>query len=296
MSDAGSVEVQAARREAGMGHLAGLWWPVRSLLLWVASIVHFFVVCCGLILLSFFKDPRHNDWPQRAFFRNVLRVAGVRFRVRYAPGFDPRRTALFICNHVNLFDPMVIYSAIPQFVRGMELESHFKIPAYGWMVGKFGNIPVPSQHGKAEMRELARRIQSALDGGTSVIVFAEGHRTRDGRVAPFQKGIFRWACEFGYPIAPMSITGSYEFSRTGSWLLRPSTIVVYLHEMVETCGLDVAEAENLRARVHATVSRPVDAALGIVDSGAELGAYRTARSRTEILARADVVARPAGAT
>ena len=275
---------------------AALWWAVRSLVLWAASIVHFFVVCCGLIVLSFFKNPRHNDRPQRVFFRNVLRVAGVRFQVRYAPGFDPRRTALFICNHVNLFDPMVIYSAIPQFVRGMELESHFKIPAYGWMVGKFGNIPVPVRHGKAEMRELARRIQSALDGGTSVIVFAEGHRTPDGRVAPFQKGIFRWACEFGYPIAPMSITGAYEFSRKGSWLLRPSTIVVYLHDLIETRGLDDAAAESLRARVHGVVSRPVDAALGFVEAGAELGAYRAARSRTEVLARAGVVARPAGAT
>ena len=295
MTDAGSMP--AARREAGRGRaLARLWWPVRSLCLWVASIVHFFGVCCGLILLSFFKDPRHNDRPQRVFFRNVLRVAGVRFRVRYSPGFDPQRTALFICNHVNLFDPMVIYSAIPQFVRGMELESHFKIPAYGWMVGKFGNIPVPSRHGKAEMQDLARRILSALDSGTSVIVFAEGHRTRDGRVAPFQKGIFRWACEFGYPIAPMSITGSYEFSRTGSWLLRPSTIVVYLHELVETRGVGVAEAERLRASVHATVSRPVDAALGLVDAGAELAAYRAARSRGEILAHAGVLARPAAAT
>jgi len=258
------------------------WLVVRSLGLWIASLVHFFVVCTFLIGLSLFKDPRRNDRPQRVFFRNVLRLAGVRFRVRYAPGFDPRRTALFICNHVNLFDPMVIYSAIPQFVRGMELESHFKIPAYGWMVGKFGNIPVPVRHGKAEMRALAGRIRSALDGGTSVIVFAEGHRTRDGRVAPFQKGIFRWACEWGYPIAPMSITGSYEFSRKGSWLLRPATIVVYLHDLVETGGLTPADADALRERVHAVVARPVDAGLGIVDATAELAAYRTARSRTEV--------------
>jgi 1-acyl-sn-glycerol-3-phosphate acyltransferase len=27
-------------------------------------------------------------------------------------------------------------------VRGLELEGHFKIPAYGWMMKRFGNIPV----------------------------------------------------------------------------------------------------------------------------------------------------------
>lgn len=259
-----------------------LWLVLRSAVLWVVSLVHFFVVCSLLIVLSFFKDPRHNDPPQRWFFRNVLRVAGVRFRVRHAPRFDPTRTALFICNHVNLFDPMVIYSAIPQFVRGMELESHFKIPAYGWMVGKFGNIPVPAKHGKAEMRELSRRIQAALDSGVSVIVFAEGHRTRNGRVQPFQKGIFRWATDFGYPIAPMSITGSYAFSRKGTWLLRPSTIDVYLHELIETKGLGVGDAEALRARVHAMVARPVDEDLGLVPPDPALLAYRTVPSRQDV--------------
>ncbi len=91
------------------------------------------------------------------FFRNILRLAGARFEVKRAPGFDPDADRLiFICNHVNLFDPFVIYSAIPQFLRGFELESHFKIPVYGWMMGRFGNIPVPdvpSREGLEIMRE-----------------------------------------------------------------------------------------------------------------------------------------------
>ena len=268
------------------------WVAIRSIVIWTISAVHFFVVCTLLIVLSVFKDPRHNDRPQRWFFRNVLRVAGVRFRLRYAPGFDPRRTALFICNHVNLFDPMVIYSAIPQFVRGMELESHFKIPAYGWMVAKFGNIPVPKKHGKEEMRTLAHRIRTALDSGTSVIVFAEGHRTRDGRVHDFQKGIFRWACQWGVPIAPMTITGAFEFSRKGSWLLRPSTITVYMHETIETQGLGPADAEVLRQRVHAIVARPVDESLGLAEASPELSAYLPARSRDDIQASSIPAATP----
>ncbi len=259
-----------------------LWLVLRSLVLWIASIVHFFVVCTFLIFLSFFKDPRDNDRPQRVFFRNVLRVAGARFRLRYAPTFDPNRTTLFICNHVNIFDPMVIYSAIPQFVRGMELESHFKIPAYGWMVGRFGNIPLPKARGKTEIREIARRIKTALDSGVSIIVFAEAHRMRDGHVAEFRKGIFRMACEFGYPVAPMSIVGSYEFKNRHSPLLRPSTVEVFLHELIETRDLGVEDADALRARVHRIVSAPVEAHMAGADLPEELRAYRTARSRDEV--------------
>jgi len=39
------------------------------------------------------------------------------------------------------FDPFMLYCAIPQFVRGWELESHFKIPAYGWLMKSLRQRP-----------------------------------------------------------------------------------------------------------------------------------------------------------
>src|ERR1700685_3428099 len=120
-----------------------IYLTIRSLLLWASSGIHFAVVCTFLILLAIFVDPRKNDWPQRLFFRNILRLIGTKLEVHCAPGFDLTRTSIFISNHVNIFDPFVVYSAIPQFLRVFELASHFKIPIYGWMMGRFGNIPVP---------------------------------------------------------------------------------------------------------------------------------------------------------
>src|SRR2546421_1453181 len=234
---------------------------IRSVILWIASILHFFPICSFLVLLAIFIDPRKNDKPQRWFFRNILRVAGVGFEVKYSPGFDRTRTSFFVCNHVNLFDAFVIYSAIPQFVRGLELESHFKIPAYGWMMKRFGNVPVSTNPSAAEFKKMMKRTKAALDDGISLIVFAEGSRTLDGRVGPFKPGVFRMAQQFGYPVVPMSIVGAYEFNRKGSWMLKPSKIVVYMHDTIETGGLGKNEVEDLMQRVHQIISRPVDEAL-----------------------------------
>jgi len=242
--------------------LRQLYLVLRSAFLWIVSILHFFPVCTFLVILGMFIDPRKNDRPQRWFFRNVLRLAGVRFHVRYAPGFDPVRTSIFVCNHVNIFDAFVIYSAIPQFVRGLELETHFKIPAYGWMMKRFGNIPVPKDtNNPAAFRRLLRRAKQALDDGISLIIFAEGTRTRTGHVGPFQRGAFVLAQYTGYPIVPMSIVGSYEFHRTGSWMLYPSTITVYIHDTIETRGMRKADIDALMERVHRIVAEPVERAL-----------------------------------
>ncbi len=234
-----------------------LYLVIRSVVLWIASILHFFPACSLLVLLGIFVDPRKNDRPQRILFRNVLRVAGVGFEVRRAPGFDPARASIFVCNHVNLFDAFVIYSAIPQFVRGWELESHFRIPAYGWMMKRFGNIPVPNSASPSDLKKLIQRTRAALVDGVSIIVFVEGSRTQDGRVGPFRRGVFNLLPQLGHPIVPMSIVGSFQFKRKASWLLHPSKIVVHQHDTIETTGLSKQDAAELRERVHRIVAAPV---------------------------------------
>jgi 1-acyl-sn-glycerol-3-phosphate acyltransferase len=234
---------------------------LRSAFLWIISILHFFTVCTFLVFLGIFLDPRSNDRPQRWFFRNILRLAGVDFEVKVAPGFDAERTSIFICNHVNLFDAFVIYSAIPQFVRGLELESHFKIPAYGWMMKRFGNIPVSRGGGPSQFKKTLEHVRSHIENGISVIIFAEGTRTLDGHVGPFQKGGFVMAHQISAPIVPMSICGSYQFHRKGDWMLRASKITVYLHETIETQGLSKPDLNALIERVHQIVSQPVEESL-----------------------------------
>lgn len=234
---------------------------IRSLLLWAISGIHFGVVCTFLVLLAIFIDPRKNDWPQRWFFRNILRLAGVKFEVKLSPGFDPARTTVFICNHVNLFDPFVIYSAIPQFVRGFELESHFKMPIYGWMMGRFGNVPVPDNPTRAGLEIMTQRAKDALASGISLIAFPEAGRTRDGHIQPFKKGIFNLAQQFGVPIAPMSIVGSYQFFQTGDWMLYPGKITVYLHDTIDMINVNRAELDALRQRVQEIVAGPVEASM-----------------------------------
>jgi 1-acyl-sn-glycerol-3-phosphate acyltransferase len=234
------------------------WLTVRALALWTVSGIHFAVVGMIICVMGLVIDPRENDPPQRFFFRNIVRLAGVKLEVRRSPGFDPKRTSIFICNHVNIFDPFVIYSAIPQLVRGFELESHFKVPIYGWMMGWFGNVAVPDAPTRESLEIMTERTKAALDSGTSMIAFAEGSRTRTGHVNEFKKGVFKLALKFGVPIVPMSLVGSYQFFQTGSWMLYPGKITVYLHDTIDTSNMGRGDLEALRQRVYDMVSAPVE--------------------------------------
>lgn len=235
-----------------------MWFALYSALLWIASGLHFFIVAPLLVLLGLFLDARKHDWLQRSFCRRIARLSGARVEAHRAPGYDPHRTCFFFSNHVNLFDPFLLYCAIPQFVRGWELESHFKIPAYGWLMKRFGNVPVPDLRRPSDLKRMWRLTQEALDQGTSLIIFPEAKRTRDGHVDEFQDGGFRVAQQLGVPIVPVSLVGSFHHFRTGHWMLWPGRITVYLHDTIETKGLSKEDVPALRDRVRRIIAGPVE--------------------------------------
>jgi 1-acyl-sn-glycerol-3-phosphate acyltransferase len=235
---------------------------LRAAFLWILSGVHFFVVAPTLVFLGIFLNPRKHDWLQRSFCRRIALFSGARVEVIRSPGFDPHRTCFFMVNHVNLFDPFILYCAIPQYVRGWELESHFKIPAYGWLMKRFGNVPVPDVRRPSDLKRMWRLTQDAVDGGTSLIIFPEAKRTRDGHVDGFEEGGFRVAQQLGIPIIPISLVGSIKHHRTGHWMLWPATVTVHLHDLIETKGMTKRDVPALSKRVHGIISGPVEASLG----------------------------------
>jgi len=238
-----------------------VWYVLRSLLLWFLSLLHFAIAVPILIALAIILDPKKHDWLQRNFCRRIIFFSGAKIRVVRSPGFDPGKTSFFISNHVNLFDPFALYCAIPQFVRGWELESHFRIPIYGWLMKRFGNVPVPDVRRPSDLKRMWRLTRDAINGGTSLIVFPEAKRTRDGHVDEFQDGAFRLAQQLEIPIVPVSIVGSFQHHRTGHWMFWPATIIVYLHDTIETSGMSKEEVPDLRARVRELVRGSVDESL-----------------------------------
>ena len=249
------------------GGLKRAWAIARSTYHWLLSAAFFFPFSSFVMLLGIFIDPRKNDGPQRLLCRVTMKLAGAKLVVRHAPGFDPTRTCFLLVNHVNLFDPFVLYATVPQFFRGLEFESHFRIPVYGWMMKRFGNVPVPDTNRPSDLKRMWRLTRAALDSGVSLAVFPEGQRTLDGHLGPFKDGVFRMALQFGAPIVPVSLVGAFAFNKKTSWLLRPGIITVVLHDVIETKDLRKEDVPALRERVHAIISRPVEEGVVSVQEG-----------------------------
>ena len=65
-----------------------------------------------------------------------------------------------------------------------------------------------------------------VDRGYSVLVFPEGHHTKDGKLRPFRAGAGLLAKRLGVPVLPMRIDGLFEIKSAGRWFAAPGKICI----------------------------------------------------------------------
>jgi len=238
---------------------------VVSAALWGVGACWIVPVMGTMMAVNSVVRPDKTDWLGRLYALGQVRLTGSKWRSVVHPDVDPKRPYLFMVNHVNHFDHCTAYSATPHFKQGLESDKHFRYPVYGWFMRQRGTIPVRNAS-RNKRAELTADMRKEFEVGHSVLAFPEGHRTRDGRVRPFKKGIFLVARDLGIPIVPVAVTGMQHVMRADSLLIRPGhTVTVYCEEPVETADVTDAEIPALMERVRAPMVARVDAYMDAVE-------------------------------
>jgi 1-acyl-sn-glycerol-3-phosphate acyltransferase len=237
---------------------------IRSLLSTISFVVA--TILGSLTALVFGAIDRSGDLVfalARLWSRVILGVPGVKLDIRMRVPLEPGRPYVFMPNHASMIDIWAVFVAIPASFRFIAKKQLARIPLFGWAMAAGRFIFIDRQNtasARRSMSEAARRIRL----GQSVVIFAEGTRTRDGRLLPFKKGGFHLAMESGVPIVPVAIKGSRELMPRGAALIRAGTVTVEFSEPIPTEGLKNGQRDALIAKVRGRVAEmlgePIEAA------------------------------------
>ncbi|WP_446429113.1 lysophospholipid acyltransferase family protein [Leucobacter sp. 1207-22] len=150
----------------------------------------------------------------------VLPIWALMTRYRYTPESKIPLEGPFILapNHYSEIDPIAMGVAtwrLGRVPRFMAKASLFKIPVFGWLLRKSGQIPVERQ-GSARSAESKNNPMGAanqlIEQRAGVIVYPEGTLTRDPDLWPMRGkgGAIRLALESGIPLIPVAHWGTQE--------------------------------------------------------------------------------------
>lgn len=117
---------------------------------------------------------------------------------------------LIASNHINIIDPFMIGASVPRFIEFMAKDELFHIPVLAGLIRYLGAFPV--KRGAGDKAALKRALEVPKRSGC-LVIFPEGHRSKDGRVGKGLPGIAMVARRSMCPVVPCAIVGTYGFRR-----------------------------------------------------------------------------------
>lgn len=197
----------------------------------------------------------------RQGFRLAMAVGGIRLKVE---GHNPENitsTYLFVANHQSYCDPAAVFLALPHYdMRFMVKKELWGVPLLNVGMWLAGYVFVDRSSGFKARRSMTLAV-GRLQSGHPFLVFAEGTRSRTGKLAPFKRGSFQLALEAGVPILPITIVGSYELLPPSKFRISPGAIRIVLHPPIETKHLASSDLRPLMKQVRDVIASalPADA-------------------------------------
>jgi 1-acyl-sn-glycerol-3-phosphate acyltransferase len=225
----------------------------------VALVVTIPLATAVMIIALIKSNARVIDPIIRAWAWCLVRAAGIELRAEGLERVDPKQRYVLIGNHHSYFDIPCIFVAIPQPIRFMAKVSLFKIPIFGWSIGRAGFIPIDRKNRRTAVKSFDLAVERIRKGNT-VVVFPEEGRSRERTMRPFQRGGFLLALRSELPILPIAIDGTYDVFRAGAKWITPGPVTVRVGTAIPTAGLTVRDKDRLLEESRGQIERMLSAA------------------------------------
>ena len=196
----------------------------------------------------------------RLWARTLVRAAGIELHAENLDALDPAKRYVLVCNHYSYLDiPCILAAVSTQPIRFMAKISLFKIPIFGWALGRAGFIPIDRKNRRTAVKSFdlaASRIRK----GNTIVIFPEEGRTKYRQMKPFQRGAFLLAIRAQKTIVPLALDSTFDVWPVGAfWKIRPGKVTLRIGTPIETEKLSVRDKD----RVSAQAREQVAAMLGI---------------------------------
>lgn len=169
----------------------------------------------------------------------------------------PKAPFLICSNHASHIDSSMLMGALDMSFKKIGLiaaKDYFFDQGHRFFLHYMMNlVPIARGAGSGAIRDSIIACRSFLDsGGEVLIIYPEGTRSVDGRVARFKEGAAILAHELDLPLVPAAVLGSRECLPKGSYFIRSKNLTVRFGKPIKVSEyISLDEKDDRKARFHA---------------------------------------------
>jgi 1-acyl-sn-glycerol-3-phosphate acyltransferase len=169
---------------------------------------------------------RRPDWVYRAArVLLTMPLLGIyRFRAIGVDNVPAQGPVILAPNHFSFFDHFFIAALLRREVQFMAKSQLFRPPVLDFILSHGGSFPVRRGQRDDEAFITAHTI---LRHGGTVLMYAEGGRSRTKRMGDPKPGLGRLVLESGAPVVPIAIHGSQYVREAKRGRISPKVTVQY---------------------------------------------------------------------
>ncbi len=207
------------------------------------------IICCTIIviLLPIAGNAKWGSYPAKAWARILTTFSLVRVKVHGAQNIGPNSSYIFVANHQSIYDIPLVYGWLDNNFKWIMKKELRRLPFIGKTCALMGHIFIDRSNPMRAKQSLEKAKQNLQQGNSSIFLFPEGTRTRNGQLLRFKRGAFTIARDLHLPVVPITINGAFNALPKGLNYITPGTIEMIIHSPIDTTNLN---DENLNELIN----------------------------------------------
>ena len=212
-----SVSIPIINSFNGFLHSKNGWWQCPLLFggIFLGLVVlHFAWVVGSVLLVDTKKSPDKFSKYYRTIINATLpmffKISGVKIHYEGLDIIPEDKRFLFVCNHIDNFDPIVILSLLPRAELGFigKKEIYDTMPIVAKAMHKLHGLPIDRENNREAVKTIVKAVNIIKEDKASVGIFPEGYASADGNLLPMRNGAFKIAYKAEVPIVVAVIDGT----------------------------------------------------------------------------------------
>jgi 1-acyl-sn-glycerol-3-phosphate acyltransferase len=192
--------------------------------------------------------------------RLLIKVIGCKVTVEGRENIPKEGGFCFVSNHGSIFDIVLLMAYADRPLGFIAKKELIFVPFLNIWIYMLGGLFINRSNPRKALKTISAGIARIKKGG-ALIIFPEGHRSREHNLLPFHPGSFRLAAKSGSVIVPVALKGTREIFEE-DYRVKSGPVGIIFCKPVSTTGIPAHDQKQALAdRIYNIIKDELDAGL-----------------------------------